>query len=171
MRSVKNSKQMPSYRGVGVDTCVQCDGGSVMLRTGTIKDNQGKVIKQFNGGGNHFVNFIDAVRSGKREDLHADILEGHLSTNICHVGNISQRLGKKASAEEARQQIGDLPLFQEMFRNYLEHLKAHDVDPAESILGPWLECDSEHECIKDNAAANVLVKGTYREPFTLPEIS
>jgi predicted dehydrogenase len=171
MRAGKNTKKMNSYRGVGVDTCVQCEGGYVMLRTGTVKDNQGNMIKQFKGGGDHFRNFISAVRSGKREDLHAEILEGHLSTNICHVGNISQRLGKKASSEEARKQIGNLPVFQKMFDDYLEHLKAHNVDPAESTLGPWLECDSEHECIKENPAANALVKGTYREPFMLPEIT
>ena len=35
-----------------------------------------------------------ALRSGKREDLNAEVLEGHLSTNICHAGNISYRLGQ-----------------------------------------------------------------------------
>jgi predicted dehydrogenase len=167
----KDAKKMPSYRGVGVDTCVQCEGGYVMLRGGTIKDNDGKVINQFKGGGNHFVNFISALRSGKQEDLHADILEGHRSTGVCHVGNISLRLGKKAPPEESRRQIGDLPVFQKMFDDYVGHLKAHDVDPGESILGPWLECDSERECIKDNEAANSLVKGVYREPFSMPEIT
>ena len=112
------------------------------------------------------------MRSGKREDLHADVLEGHLSTNICHAGNISYRLGQQASAgRRSAQQIGDLPVFQEMFDRYLEHLKAHDVDPGESILGPWLECDREHECFKDNAEANELVKGFYREPFVVPEVT
>ena len=109
-------------------------------------------------------------RSGKREDLNADILEGHLSTRICHVGNISYRLGKKAPPAEIRRQIGDLPVFQEMFDRYLAHLKAHDVDPGESILGPWLECDQEHESFKDNEKANLLVKGFYRQPFTVPEV-
>ena len=47
----------------------------------------------------------------------------------------------------------------------------HEVDSGESILGPWLECDTEHECINDNPAANALVKGTYREPFALPQIA
>jgi predicted dehydrogenase len=171
MRAAKDSKKMPSYRGEGVDTCVQCEGGYVMLRGGTIHDNQGKEIKKFGGGGDHFANFIRAVKSGKREDLHADVLEGHLSTSVCHVGNISQRLGQKAPAEDARKQIGDLPVFQKMFDDYLAHLKAHEIDLGESILGPWLECDAEHECIKDNPAANALVKGTYRDPFALPQIA
>ena len=41
---------------------------------------------------NHFTNFLDCVRSGKWQDLHADILEGHLSSTICHLGNIATRL-------------------------------------------------------------------------------
>ena len=40
----------------------------------------------------HFKNFIDCVRSGKWQDLNADILEGHLSTTLCHLGNIACRL-------------------------------------------------------------------------------
>jgi len=42
----------------------------------------------------HFQNFIDAVRSRRREDLTADILEGHLSTSMCHLSNIAYRTGR-----------------------------------------------------------------------------
>jgi len=41
---------------------------------------------------NHFTNFIDCVRTRKWQDLNADILEGHLSTSLCHLGNITSRL-------------------------------------------------------------------------------
>ncbi|MFC1604693.1 gfo/Idh/MocA family oxidoreductase, partial [Planctomycetota bacterium] len=44
--------------------------------------------------GNHWSNFIDAVRSGKDEDLHADINEGFYSTTLPHLANISYRLGR-----------------------------------------------------------------------------
>ncbi|WP_414661195.1 Gfo/Idh/MocA family protein [Horticoccus sp. 23ND18S-11] len=44
--------------------------------------------------GNHWANFIDALRSGKDETLHADIVEGHLSTSLCHLANISYRVGR-----------------------------------------------------------------------------
>lgn len=43
---------------------------------------------------NHFKNFIDCVRSGRWQDLNADILEGHLSSSLCHLGNIATRLKK-----------------------------------------------------------------------------
>ncbi len=43
----------------------------------------------------HFTNFIHCVRTRRWQDLHADVLEGHLSTTICHLGNISYRTGRK----------------------------------------------------------------------------
>lgn len=42
----------------------------------------------------HFENFIDCVRSRKRENLRAPLEEGHLSTTLCHLGNISYRVGR-----------------------------------------------------------------------------
>jgi predicted dehydrogenase len=43
----------------------------------------------------HFVNFLDCMRSRKYSDLAADVLEGHMSTSMMHLGNISYRTGRK----------------------------------------------------------------------------
>ena len=45
-------------------------------------------------GGDHFANFIQAVRSRKRSDLTAEIEEGAISTTLVHLANISYRLGR-----------------------------------------------------------------------------
>ncbi len=42
-------------------------------------------------GGNPFDNFIDAVRSRRKEDLNAEIEEGHLSSTLCHLANVAYR--------------------------------------------------------------------------------
>ena len=47
-----------------------------------------------NAGGDHFLNFIEAVRSRKRETLNAEIEEGAISTALVHLANISYRLGR-----------------------------------------------------------------------------
>ena len=47
-----------------------------------------------NDRSNHWANFLEAMRSEKDEDLHCDIHEGHLSTSLCHLANISYRLGR-----------------------------------------------------------------------------
>ena len=43
----------------------------------------------------HFTNFLDAIRSGKNETLNCDIVEGHYSTALPHLANISYRLGRE----------------------------------------------------------------------------
>lgn len=42
----------------------------------------------------HWANFLEAVRSGKDAGLHSDIESGHLSTALCHLANISYRVGR-----------------------------------------------------------------------------
>ena len=44
-------------------------------------------------GVSHFANFIEAVRAHDSRKLNADILEGHLSSALCHLGNVSYRVG------------------------------------------------------------------------------
>ena len=48
-------------------------------------------------------NFLDCVKSRQRPD--ADIEAGHLSTVLCHLGNISQRLGRKLRWDGDREQF------------------------------------------------------------------
>ncbi|HBE43544.1 MAG TPA: hypothetical protein DDW27_20570 [Bacteroidales bacterium] len=43
----------------------------------------------------HFRNFVDCVKSRNSKDLLADIEEGHISTAMMHLGNISYRTGRK----------------------------------------------------------------------------
>ena len=43
----------------------------------------------------HIENFLNAVRSRNRKDLTCDIEEGHLSTALVHMANISYRTGRK----------------------------------------------------------------------------
>ncbi|MFO0957577.1 MAG: Gfo/Idh/MocA family oxidoreductase [Isosphaeraceae bacterium] len=51
------------------------------------------------GGGDHFANFLKAVRSRNYQELAADIEEGHLSSAYCHLGNIAYRLGRKLAID------------------------------------------------------------------------
>jgi predicted dehydrogenase len=43
---------------------------------------------------NHYGNFIDAIRAGDPKILTCDILEGHLSSTLPHLANISYRVGR-----------------------------------------------------------------------------
>jgi predicted dehydrogenase len=171
LRKAKGSNDMPDFRGERVGVVVDCEGGSVSLYRGIAWDNEGKEVQKFSGGGNHFANFIEAVRKGDRAHLNADVEVGHRSTAVCHVGNISYRVGEVASLQEQRAAVKDIPVFNEMYDRYLEHLAANEIDPNTSILGPWLEVDRENECFRDHAKANEIAHGWYREPYVVPDLS
>jgi predicted dehydrogenase len=57
------------------------------------------------GGSNHYGNFIDAIRSGKNEDLHADILEGYMSACLPALANISYKLGRQLTFDGATEKF------------------------------------------------------------------
>jgi len=42
----------------------------------------------------HYQNFIDAIRAGDPKLLTSDVLEGHLSSTLPHLGNISYQVGR-----------------------------------------------------------------------------
>jgi predicted dehydrogenase len=61
-----------------------------------------------NEGQAHFENFIECVRSRKPETLRAPLAEGHFSTTLCHLGNISYRVGRSLKFEGAAERfVGD----------------------------------------------------------------
>lgn len=54
----------------------------------------------------HVANFLDCVRS--RKAPNADIEIGHLSTRLCHLGNIAHRVGRKLTFDAATESfVGD----------------------------------------------------------------
>ena len=63
--------------------------------------------KATNGFAAHVQNFLDCVRS--REKPNADIEIGHLSTRLCHLGNIAQRVGRKLTFDASREAFKDAP--------------------------------------------------------------
>ena len=49
---------------------------------------------QTSGGMLHFQNFVDAIRAGNPKLLTCDILEGHYTSTLPHLGNISYLVGR-----------------------------------------------------------------------------
>jgi predicted dehydrogenase len=73
------------------------------------------------GGGNHYANFIDAIRSGKNEDLNCDILEGYMSACLPALANISYRVGRRLFFDGTTEKfIKDKAADKLLTRNYRE---------------------------------------------------
>jgi hypothetical protein len=70
-------------------------------------------------GDNHFANFIEAVRTRKRETLNAEIEEGAASTVLVHLANISYRVGRTLNFDAKTMTcIGDAKANELLTRNY-----------------------------------------------------
>lgn len=167
-------RNLPSEKGPKtIGPKMKCERGESRLPrpAGTPGDTGG-----FKAHKGHLFNFISAVRSRKVSDLRADILEGHLSTALVHMGNASYRVGTPHSVDEVREAIKDRGSEAvETLGRFQEHLAANGVDFSKSdfVLGPWLEMDPDREEFVGSSdvvdQANRLLRGTYRKPFVVPE--
>jgi hypothetical protein len=136
-----------------------------------VYDNDGKKVKEFGGGENHFGNFVKAVRSRKFSDLNADILEGHLSSALCHLGNVSYRLGTLAPFSKESKAFGDNKEAYETYARMMEHLKENNVplDKTEYRVGRKLTLSPELETFVGDKEANAMLTREYRKGFEVPE--
>ncbi len=166
-----------NYRGIRFGLVIQCESGYFAggRGGGWTYDNNNKRLNQFpgDGGGTHYQNFIDAVRSGKRDKLRADIREGHLSAALCHMANISYRLGRRQSVQETNSTVAGNELLKETYERLLPHLEANGIDLAKTPLtvGPMLSWNNQAQQFQGEHGdwANMLLSRTYREPFVVPE--
>ena len=167
--------ETPKHLDAAVGCLIHCEGGHILVpdySSAIAFDKEGKEIKKWSGSTDHFANFITAVRSRKSADLHADILDGHLSSALCHTGNISYRLGLKKSREELESAFKTDHALTESFGRMTEHLSQNKVDPAQEplTLGMSLTMDPATERFTGNDAANTMLTREYRAPFVVPEI-
>ncbi|MHB8522428.1 MAG: Gfo/Idh/MocA family protein [Limisphaerales bacterium] len=169
----RHMDKFPAEHGGSISVIVHCEGGHVLVPDyggAEAYDKDGKQVKAFRGSVNHYDNFIKAVRSRNVKELNADILEGHLSSALCHTGNVSHRLGRQLPPDAIRDAIKSDPQATESFGRMTEHLAANGVDlnQTEATLGVFLKMDPRGERFIDNASANELLTRPYRKPFVVP---
>src|SRR2546422_570866 len=103
-RGLKTEPFNPNFKGGWVFY-----GSEGIIAGESLFDLEGKLIRTFEGKTeSHFANFLNAVRNRKISELNADILEGHQSTALCHIGNISYRLSHSSSPDEIQKQLGQM---------------------------------------------------------------
>ena len=75
-------------------------------------DRNDKVVQEQKPGyrdDDHVQNFLTAIREQKPLSLNAEILEGHKSTLLCHLGNIAHRTGRTLHCDPATGKITNDP--------------------------------------------------------------
>jgi predicted dehydrogenase len=192
-----DAKDMDKYRGASVGVIVQYENGHIVCpdyNDAAAYDKDGKLLRKFGNPPiakgqteaapassdekkadplreNHYANFLKAVRSRKTSDLNGKIIDGHISSALCHTGNISYLLGKKAAPDVMREKLKGNKEAMDSLERLATHLDANGVDIKvdQLTLGEFLKMDPKTEKFIGNAAADKLLTREYRAPFIVPE--
>ena len=177
------SNTMDKFRTITTGIMIQCEGGCYAgTRAAAVYDNKGREITTFTDrrepdeqASPHQVNFVQAMRSRKASDLNAEILDGHLSAALCHMANVSYRLGTESKPDAMIDATRGNPQWSDAFERFGDHLAANGIDLGKTpaVLGPWVTMDSDSDEFIGEFAnqANELSRRGYREPFVVPEIA
>lgn len=161
------------YKGMSNGLIIEgADGCIASTQTSAVVfDSKGKKVQTLKGESeDHFDNFVKAVRSRKRADLNAEIEEGHLSSALCHLGNISYRCGTQGPHHDLKKLGPRESSYHQTAQRHVDHLEANGVDLEKNLLthGKWFELDSKKEIFVDSDEANALLVRADREPFVVP---
>lgn len=121
--------------------------------------------------GGEFGNFINTVKSRNLKELNCDVLEGHYSAGVCHLANISYRLGEEVPFDKGTKALGDNKVVLETFEALKEHLRDEVHLPLDGLkyrLGRTLEFDAKTEKFVGDEQANAFLTREYRTPFVVP---
>ncbi|MEX0717988.1 MAG: Gfo/Idh/MocA family oxidoreductase [Planctomycetaceae bacterium] len=172
VRGLKTGK----LRDITIGVIFYCSDGVLVVDNnvgGAAFDHDGNVVKKFSQDGDHFGNFVEAVKMRDRNHLFADIEQGHLSSALCHLGNISYRLGETTNAKGVEEKLqGDKEALA-TFERFAGHLGDNGIDLQASNLhfGKTLMIDGKAETFTggDVDQATAMLTREYREPFVVPE--
>jgi hypothetical protein len=164
------------YMGSRGGNIIMCEKALIKIGRGGGKayTPDGKeMIKQYtgNGGIGHIENFIDAIKANDHGKLNAPIEGCHVSSAICHLSNISYRIGKKTPPDLIRARMKDYEDIRITADQQLGQIKANGGDMSKIILGPKLTFDPKAEKFVANgsAEANKLLRYEMRKEFAVPE--
>ena len=186
VKVVVDVRNLPDLRGGdgGAVYLGARDGNTIMCEKGYVKisrgggagyDLEGNRIARYkgDGGGAHKRNFFDAIKAGDRSILNAEIEMGHQSTVMCHLSNISWRLGSKVSVQEISESVKGNEDAMNTLDSVVNQLAFNKIDLEKTplIAGPRLRYDNKAEKFTgDHAAdANRFVRLPNRPEFTVPE--
>jgi predicted dehydrogenase len=165
---------MSVYKKSRVSTLIECEGGYISDNVAYDKD--GKKIRQFSGHGqeNHLPGFIKAIRNQNPQSVPCSIEDGHISAALCHIGNISHRVGNLTGPKEISEKVHENALQYETWQRVVQHLANNSIDlnTNKITFGPKLRFDPSNEKFIGSGSeqANALLKNNYRGEWMIPEI-
>ncbi|MFO1052800.1 MAG: Gfo/Idh/MocA family oxidoreductase [Planctomycetota bacterium] len=173
----RGAKDMDRYLGASIGVVVHGERGWMTIPSYSdayVYAPDGAKVGEFKGGGDHFANFVEAVAARDASKLNGPIVEGHLSSALCHLGNISLRMGAPSEPKAIAEAVAADVAGAEAQARLREHLAANEVDLGITPLamGARLSLDPVTARFVGPLAerAEQFASGTHRAPFELPEV-
>lgn len=170
---------MDNYKGIRVGVVVECENGYFAGGGGGgwAYTNEGERIQAFDGdkGAEHAQNFIDAIRANDPSMANGQIENGHISSALSHLGNISQRVGSEMGTDAIAERISSNADMTDAFGRMMEHCGRNNVDfgMTPAVLGAGLAVDQANERFTGDLSeeANTMISRNYRPGFVVPDLS
>jgi predicted dehydrogenase len=121
--------------------------------------------------GGAFGSFTNAMRTRNPKDNNCDAEVAHYSAALCHLGNISYRLGNTVPFnKEAPKEAGSNSIVQESFAKIRDNIAGVGIklDTAAYTIGRTLTLDPKTEQFIGDDGANALLTRQYRAPYVVP---
>jgi predicted dehydrogenase len=124
--------RMDRLDGIDIGNIVYGEHGTVRISNSYTwaghYDLAGELVTEWKGGGDHFANFVDAVRANDASLLNASINEGHLSSAYCHLGIVAHLRGEPSADETIESLDAIEPQFAEAVARMRIHLEANGIE-------------------------------------------
>jgi predicted dehydrogenase len=166
------------FRGMENAVIFHGSEGKIVYQTGkaVLCDNDYNPISEFDGGqASHYELFLKDIREKKAAEALALLEEAVVSSDLCHFGNISHRVGEKASDATILASLERLnvPSFViERFHAMRDNIRAAGNGDEQLTMGDMLKLrDGPEPLIGASDQALALLQSAERAPFTLPTIA
>ncbi|HEY0291244.1 MAG TPA: Gfo/Idh/MocA family oxidoreductase [Hansschlegelia sp.] len=163
----------PAWKTVSNGIIFYGAGNTIIYHKGgaSLCDASGQFISRFDGKQeDHYSNFVRAMEANDPQSLTGDLFEGHVSSGLCHLGNISYRVGKPSTDAEVDAALDamEAPAFgHETLARVRAHLTKHKVN-APLTLGRTLKTNPENGAIIGDEEAVALTRRVDRPPYVVP---
>jgi len=163
--------------GAGVGNIFHLEAGKIVNTTFYPKGSNKpaplpEVEAPLGPGKGPFQNFITAMRRRPGSYVNSPVLEGHYSSVLCHLANMSYRLSKDVPFSHKTDIFNDNPQAYWTLARMQEHVAIESKLSLKDMtyqLGRKLVVDAKSERIVNDPQANAMLTRNYREPFVVPE--
>ncbi|MEX2381883.1 MAG: Gfo/Idh/MocA family oxidoreductase [Opitutales bacterium] len=156
------------------------DGGRIIGNDYISPDGERRSVEitenaEILGGGN-IGSFVTACRAGDPGMVNTDMVDGHFSSALGHLMNISYQIGEPQPFNEKAGRFGDDETVAQEFLEFHELMRdgaGIPEDQEEYVVGPWLNVDSASERFvgEHSDRANPLLSNPRRTGFELPSLA